>query len=69
MVTIHSVQLLFIECDYPRLFVYWIGLYAVIFMVMFADFYIQSYRKPSDKKPNGTIKNGNAANGLKPKEH
>lgn len=69
LVTIHSVQLLFIECDYPRLFVYWIGLYAVIFMVMFADFYRQAYKKPSEKPSNGTVQKGHATNGLKPKEH
>jgi len=28
------------------MFGYWIGLYAVIFLVLFADFYIKSYRKP-----------------------
>nr|KAG5700103.1 hypothetical protein BaRGS_029853 [Batillaria attramentaria] len=45
LVTIHSVQLLFIECDYPVFFVYWIGLYAVVFLVLFAHFYIQTYTK------------------------
>jgi len=61
-VCIHSAQLFFIECNYPRLFVYWIGLYALVFLVMFADFYIKAYRKkPSrvdDKSKNQSVSNG-----------
>ncbi|KAK7487509.1 hypothetical protein BaRGS_00021211 [Batillaria attramentaria] len=61
LVTIHSVQLLFIECDYPVFFVYWIGLYAVVFLVLFAHFYIQTYTKAKAaraKKSDGQIANG-----------
>jgi elongation of very long chain fatty acids protein 7 len=42
-VMIHSAQLLFIKCNYPTIFVYWIGLYAIIFLVFFTNFYIQEY--------------------------
>lgn len=46
LVTVHSVQLLWMkDCRYPRLFAYWILAYAVIFLVMFANFYIQAYKK------------------------
>lgn len=43
------------DCDYPTLFVYWILAYAVIFLVMFADFYRNAYKKP---KINGAVTNG-----------
>ncbi|XP_076440354.1 very long chain fatty acid elongase 7-like isoform X2 [Babylonia areolata] len=61
LVTIHSVQLLFIECNYPIFFVYWIGFYAVIFLVMFAHFYIKTYRakdKSSAHRPAQAVANG-----------
>lgn len=67
IVTLHSVQLLFIECSYPKLFVYWIGLYAVVFMAMFANFYRQAYKKP--KSDSGKVSNGAVTNGVKHKEH
>lgn len=47
LVSIHTSQLFFYpDCNYPLMFAYWIGLYAVIFLVLFIDFYIKSYRKP-----------------------
>ncbi|ESO88347.1 hypothetical protein LOTGIDRAFT_165788 [Lottia gigantea] len=58
-VVIHSSQLLFIECNYSMIFVYWIGLYAIIFLALFADFYRKAYQKSSqNKKSNGITKNG-----------
>jgi elongation of very long chain fatty acids protein 7 len=62
------------ECSYPKLFVYWIGLYAVVFMAMFANFYRQAYKKPksdSGKVTNdsGKVSNGAVTNGVKHKEH
>ncbi|XP_059143062.1 elongation of very long chain fatty acids protein 7-like [Physella acuta] len=56
-VTIHSAQLLFMDCDYPIFFVYWIGLYAVIFLFMFAKFYVQAYLKPASSHQK-TVTNG-----------
>jgi len=50
-VMLHSAQLLFIECHYPVLFVYWIGSYAIIFMVFFANFYHKNYTPQSQIKP------------------
>ncbi|CAL7952347.1 unnamed protein product [Xylocopa violacea] len=44
-VMIHAFQLLFIECNYPKAFVWWIGLHAVMFYFLFRDFYIEAYRK------------------------
>lgn len=76
LVTIHSTQLLLLKnCNYPRLFAYWILLYAFIFLIMFANFYIQSYKKQpvtdSTKGVNShsTHQNGPIQNGSKPKEN
>jgi elongation of very long chain fatty acids protein 7 len=49
------------DCNYPRLFAYWILAYAVIFLVMFANFYVQAYRKQpaagkgKDNQGNGSV--------------
>lgn len=45
LVFIHAFQLLFIDCDYPRAFVWWIGMHAVLFYYLFSDFYKQAYIK------------------------
>ncbi|CAG9560577.1 unnamed protein product [Danaus chrysippus] len=45
LVFFHAFQLLFIECDYPRAFVWWIGMHAVLFYYLFSDFYKQAYLK------------------------
>ena len=42
---IHAFQLLFIDCNYPKAFVWWIGLHAVMFYSLFSDFYKQAYKK------------------------
>lgn len=39
----HAFQLLFTDCNYPQAFVWWIGLHAVMFYFLFADFYKQAY--------------------------
>ncbi|XP_076249437.1 very long chain fatty acid elongase AAEL008004 [Calliopsis andreniformis] len=45
LVMVHAFQLLFIDCNYPKAFVWWIGLHAVMFYFLFRDFYVQAYRK------------------------
>lgn len=42
-IMVHAFQLLFIECNYPRAFVWWIGMHAVMFFFLFNEFYKQSY--------------------------
>ncbi|XP_015909961.1 very long chain fatty acid elongase AAEL008004 [Parasteatoda tepidariorum] len=42
---VHSFQLLFRECNYPRGFMWWIGFHAVLFWFLFADFYKNTYLK------------------------
>lgn len=42
-IMVHAFQLLFIDCNYPRAFVWWIGMHAVMFFFLFKEFYNQSY--------------------------
>lgn len=69
LVMIHSFQLLFIDCNYPRAFVWWIGGHAVMFLFLFADFYRSTYSKrvaARAKRAQEALRNGHAAatNGL-----
>jgi hypothetical protein len=43
IIFVHSFQLLFRECDYPKSFMWWIGFHAVLFWFLFWDFYKTSY--------------------------
>ncbi|XP_034946113.1 elongation of very long chain fatty acids protein AAEL008004-like isoform X2 [Chelonus insularis] len=43
LIMIHAFQLLFIECNYPKAFVWWIGLHAIMFLFLFSEFYKQNY--------------------------
>nr|BBF94997.1 elongation of very long chain fatty acids protein 17 [Orthetrum albistylum] len=44
VIMLHSFQLLFHEgCDYPKFFIWWIGLHAVMFYLFFTEFYKQQY--------------------------
>ncbi|XP_011550767.3 elongation of very long chain fatty acids protein [Plutella xylostella] len=49
LVFLHAFQLLFTDCDYPRAFVWWIGMHAVLFYYLFSDFYKQAYLKKAQK--------------------
>lgn len=53
-IMIHAFQLLFIECNYPKAFVWWIGLHAVMFFFLFNEFYQQSYQQKRPKKKDAT---------------
>jgi len=46
---IHAFQLLFIDCNYPKAFVWWIGMHAIIFYFLFRNFYIKAYKKKNFK--------------------
>lgn len=59
LVMVHAFQLLFIECDYPKAFVWWIGLHAIMFYFLFKDFYNQSYNKKKQVKVETKHMNGN----------
>ncbi|KAG5673961.1 hypothetical protein PVAND_003957 [Polypedilum vanderplanki] len=58
LIMVHAFQLLFVDCNYPKAFVWWIGMHAVMFFFLFKEFYIQSYnaRKFKGKnQSNGSI--------------
>lgn len=44
-VMVHSFQLLFIDCNYPRAFMWFIGMHSVLFFFLFREFYKQTYQK------------------------
>ncbi|XP_071445056.1 very long chain fatty acid elongase AAEL008004-like [Hetaerina americana] len=49
LVMVHAFQLLFVDCNYPRAFVWWIGMHAIMFYFLFSDFYKQTYKKKAAK--------------------
>ena len=58
LVIIHASQLIFIQCDYPMVFVYVISSYAFIFIILFSNFYKKTYRTAKPSKTNGVSING-----------
>ncbi|XP_063975009.1 very long chain fatty acid elongase 7-like [Diachasmimorpha longicaudata] len=50
LVFIHTFQLLFTECNYPKAFVWWIGMHAVLFFFLFRDFYVKAYTRRKARK-------------------
>lgn len=53
LIFVHSFQLLFRECNYPRGFMWWIGFHAVLFWFLFWDFYKNAYRPPRGSQRTG----------------
>lgn len=49
-IMVHAFQLLFIDCNYPKAFVWWIGMHAVMFFFLFKEFYNQSYVAKEKRK-------------------
>ncbi|KAF4525554.1 hypothetical protein B566_EDAN015111 [Ephemera danica] len=43
MIMAHQFQLLFIDCNYPKGFMVWIGFHGILFLFLFSDFYKASY--------------------------
>lgn len=44
LIMVHAFQLLFIDCNYPKAFVWWIGMHAVMFFFLFNEFYKAAYK-------------------------
>ncbi|XP_046741586.1 elongation of very long chain fatty acids protein AAEL008004-like [Diprion similis] len=69
LVMVHAFQLLFIQCNYPKAFVWWIGMHAVLFYFLFRDFYQQAYVKKSrnvartDDSNDAKLQNGKVQDG------
>ncbi|XP_031827281.1 very long chain fatty acid elongase AAEL008004 [Nomia melanderi] len=59
-VMVHAFQLLFIDCNYPMAFVWWIGMHAVMFFFLFSEFYQESYRQKNKRT---------TMNGVSKKDH
>lgn len=64
---VHAFQLLFTDCNYPRAFVWWIGMHAVMFFFLFKEFYTSTYsnlKKKLNKKHKLVLneQNGNNVN-------
>ncbi|KAH8277190.1 very long chain fatty acid elongase AAEL008004 isoform X4 [Drosophila bipectinata] len=76
LIMVHAFQLLFIDCNYPKAFVWWIGMHAVMFFFLFNEFYKAAYKSRMMKKnaaaalanghakPNGYCKSINAHDDL-----
>ncbi|XP_044754274.1 elongation of very long chain fatty acids protein AAEL008004-like [Coccinella septempunctata] len=62
-IMVHAFQLLFIDCNYPRAFVWWIGMHAVMFFFLFKEFYNKAYQR----KPRAKIESSDKSE--KPKEN
>ena len=45
----HTFQLLFIDCNFPKAFVWLIGMHGVVFFVLFFNFYRKSYTQSANK--------------------
>ncbi|KAK9881693.1 hypothetical protein WA026_017212 [Henosepilachna vigintioctopunctata] len=50
LVMVHAFQLLFIDCNYPKAFVWWIGGHAVMFYFLFSQFYNETYKDDRKEK-------------------
>ncbi|CAH1100722.1 unnamed protein product [Psylliodes chrysocephalus] len=65
-IMVHAFQLLFTECNYPRAFVWWIGMHAVMFFFLFKEFYNQTYNRRhrlAAKAAQNGVQNGLKQNG------
>lgn len=76
-IMVHAFQLLFIDCNYPKAFVWWIGMHAVMFFFLFNEFYQHTYkanqarkaaaalakREAAEAAATAILQNGNTANG------
>lgn len=60
MIFVHSTQILFNGCNFPKSLSFLLSLNALIFIYMFGSFYVQNYMKDEQKRKsegNTTIKN------------
>ncbi len=50
-IMVHGFQLVFYDdCDFPWQFSYYIGAHAVMFFILFSEFYIENYLRNRNKK-------------------
>ncbi|XP_076163435.1 very long chain fatty acid elongase AAEL008004 isoform X2 [Ptiloglossa arizonensis] len=60
--SVHAFQLVFIDCNYPKAIVWWIGLHATMFFFLFNEFYKQNYQQKKRSMMNGVSKKENQWN-------
>lgn len=48
LIFVHSFQLIFRSCDYPKGFMWFIGFHAILFWFLFWDFYKEEYHRKKD---------------------
>ncbi|XP_013103165.1 elongation of very long chain fatty acids protein AAEL008004 isoform X3 [Stomoxys calcitrans] len=63
LIMVHAFQLLFIDCNYPKAFVWWIGMHAVMFFFLFNEFYKQAYKGRKSRAEKHGIEETVLANG------
>ncbi|XP_077981112.1 very long chain fatty acid elongase 7-like [Glandiceps talaboti] len=70
LVILHSSQLFFTDCPYPKFFAFVIALYALVFIIMFLNFYLKTYSKKHHSKKLEVSTNGIGAvvNGFEAKK-
>jgi elongation of very long chain fatty acids protein 7 len=44
VIMVHALQLFFVDCNFPRIFVWYMGLLALSFYSLFSNFYRTAYR-------------------------
>ena len=49
LITVHSCQLFFIDCDYPRSFLLIVIIHAILILGLFWNFYRTTYQKTTTK--------------------
>ncbi|KAK6639768.1 hypothetical protein RUM43_008043 [Polyplax serrata] len=60
-IMVHAFQLLFIDCNYPKAFVWWIGMHAVMFYFLFNQFYKESYTSKKQKGKTNAVESSKGA--------
>ncbi|KAL1464750.1 hypothetical protein WDU94_004368 [Cyamophila willieti] len=66
LIMVHAFQLLFIDCNFPKAFVWWIGSHAVMFFFLFRNFYKEQYVKPLKQK--AKVEDSATSNGHAPSD-
>ncbi|XP_053203639.1 elongation of very long chain fatty acids protein 7-like [Panonychus citri] len=57
LIFIHSFQLIFRNCNFPKAFMVWIGCHGILFWFLFSDFYKRTYSK-KDRSTSSSFTNG-----------
>ena len=64
-----GIYSLYVECDYPRWMSWALILYMISFLVLFGNFYLQSYIKKSKLKDGTKVANGHTEEPLQNGSH